>query len=79
MGFASEGDVLTPKREGMLKETMGDEKGLESVDWRVRGNMEEEGPGATAAPLVPTTAYCAGGGLLCRNSTTLPGSPSASR
>lgn len=79
MGLASEEGALPPKREGIGKATMEDEKGLESEDFRLRGKMDEEGPGVNAVLLEPTTAYCAGGGLFFRKSTTLPGSPCASR
>lgn len=63
----------------------GAEKGLvalvaaDSEGRRVRRERSEEGPAVGVSANVPTAAHCAGGGLLRRNSTTLPGSPSASR
>lgn len=67
----------------------GEEKGLplteeeedveDSAGCRVSIVSSEEGPTVLASVKEPTAAYCGGGGLLRRNSTTFPGSPSARR
>lgn len=63
-----------------------DEKGLafteepeDSEGRRISIVSSEEGPAVLVSVTDPKAAYWAGGGLRRRNSTTLPGSPSAKR
>lgn len=85
IGLESEGRTL-PRRERGREAPEGrgsEEKGLLlELDSEGCPTRTTEGPAAdprTPALLEPTAAYRAGGGLFRRNSTTLPGSPSARR